>query len=206
MVLFLIGSGVLLFDVLKQMLSPDITASTASVSSVQSATITVFRTPYFQFQADKSWREVSVSDSGPDKFVYRSYNGLLVQHELIVEVNRDRPVILDNTQTTRVLPVVITEDHVLSTLGEISPHCQTLVPKNDRAQQFVSYENTSFPCNPDGLGFVVVVATKDSGTVIRNAASDGSIRSYQITYRDSTSTPTGRPLASIVNTFQLFTK
>lgn len=203
----IIGGAILLFDILREMFKSSSLSSVTSTAAVQSATINIFRTPYFQFQADRSWREVTLTDGGPDKFVYRSYNGLLVQHELIVEVNRDRPVVLDNTQITRVIPVEIGPDNVLKAVENISEHCKTMIdPALGREQQFVTYKSVTFACNPDGSSFVVVAGVINSGSVIRSISVDGSTRTYQITYRDSMANPTGRPLESIINTFQLFTR
>lgn len=200
-VIFLIGGGVLLFDILKQTLSNDSAGSTSSTAAVQSATVNIFRTPYYQFQADKSWREVNSSDNVPDRFVYRSYQGTLVHEELIIEVNREKPIVLDNNQVTRVLPVDVSSEGALLPLGEVSSHCKEFAKGIE--QQFVTYKNVTFPCTPDGNNFMAVVGSTESNFPIRVTTADGSIRTYSITYQDSRFSPSGRSLNDIVKTFRL---
>ncbi len=201
-ILFLLfGVGIGVDWLLTQMRQRQNQVSSESLASVQSSTINIFRTPYFQFQADRTWREIEI-DRKPDTFVYRSFNGNLVQHEIIVEINRGAQITLANEQTSRVLPVEESNNSLVA-VGDISPHCsELLVDKTSEQQQFVTYKQVEFPCNPDSSQFVVLVGQVAGNHLIEKKTADG-IRTYKITYRDSTFTPTGRPLPGIINSFQL---
>lgn len=188
-------------DWLINRLNTETQVSVESTATVQSSNINIFRTPYFQFQADRTWREVT-SESSAKKYVYRSLDGLLVQHELIVEVNGSTDVVLDNEATTRVYPVEIKNNN-LSPISTVSPHCRELTTiEGDREQQFVEFEEVTFPCNPDASGYVVTIGQSGGEHFIEKPTFDG-VRSYKITYRDSTFSPSGRPLPNIIRTFQL---
>lgn len=172
--------------------------------SVQASTINVFRTQFFQFQADKKWQEVIDSSGTNDRFVYRSFDSTLLQQELIVEVDTIRKVPLDNEQTSRVLPIEIKNNRMV-TVDAISPHCERLLDESLRNdQQTVTYRNADFPCNPDSSVFMVAVALVGGNNIIPYNDANDVPREIKITYRDSSFTPTGSQLDNIINTFQLF--
>lgn len=201
--LAVLGTGALGLDwVIEKYRASQSTVSVESVATVQSSSVNIFRTPYFQFQADRTWRESGQENPTDKKFVYRSYTGQLVQNEIIVEVDPKDDVILANTQVSRVLPVEVS-DNTLHATGLISPHCRDFISdKANRIQQLVIFEGTTFPCNPDSEQFVVIVATKDANHTIKKF-SDNGVRTFRITYRDSTFSPTGAPLDNIIDSFQL---
>lgn len=173
-----------------------------SKTAVQSSTINIFRTPYFQFQADRTWSEVQLESHSNNVYVYRSYNDYLVQHEIRVEVNSNVKESIDNTTVSRVLPVEIKDNNIHS-VGDISPSCKDLIndPSN-RQQQYLSYKGTTFACDPDSNAFEVSIGLVGGNTTIVNRTSDKEV-TYKITYRDSTFTPNGHPLIGIINSFQL---
>lgn len=176
-----------------------------SSSSVRSASTNIFRTTYFQFQADKTWTEIASGVENPKVFTYRSLDKQLIQHELVIEIDPTTTPSLDNTQVTHVLPVTA-DNNLLADVSGISPHCSELLPDpKDKNQLMLTYLEASFPCNPDGSAFVVSIALVGKGVDIPYvSASDGISRTVRITYRDSTFSPSGRPLKSMINSFQLF--
>ena len=176
-------------------------ASTGIQARVQSSSINVFRTPYFQFQADESWREVT-DINNPNKFVYRSYNANLVQHEFVVEIDDITPIALDNENTTRNIPIKIEENRLAAPFG-ISDNCSAFVPEGSKEQARVSFNEAEFPCNPDGNSFVVVASLIGGNEFFEHVSSDGTSHRYKLTYQDSTFTPTGREFRGIVDSFQL---
>jgi len=176
-------------------------ASTGIQAQVQSASINIFRTPYFQFQASKSWREVTDQEN-VNKFVYRSYNSNLVEHQFIVEIDEIESISLDNENTTRVIPFKIEGNRLSAPFG-ISEHCEKLVPEGSLEQARISFNESEFPCNPDGNSFVAVASLIGGNEFFDHTASDGKTHRFKLTYQDSTFTPTGRDLKGIIDSFQL---
>ena len=188
-------------DWLINRLNTEQNVSVQSTAAVQSSNINIFRTPFFQFQTDNSWREIT-SESTEKRFVYRSLDGLLVQQELIVEIDGGTDIVLANESTTRAYPVQI-KNNKLQPTTTISEHCRDLTPvEGDRKQQIVEYEKMTFPCNPDASAFAVLVGQSGGRHYLEKPTFDG-IRTYKIAYRDSTFSPAGRDLPGIVKTFQL---
>jgi hypothetical protein len=175
--------------------------STGTQSRVESASISIFRTPYFQFQTDQSWREVTDQDN-PNKFVYRSYDANLVLNQFIVEIDDIASIALDNVNVTRVIPIRIEGSRLAAPFG-ISEHCETLVRKGKRSQSRISFNESEFPCTPDGSSFVVVASMIGGNEIFSHTASDGTSHSYRLTFQDSTFTPRGRALRGIIDSFQL---
>lgn len=202
LILVIIGVGAISMDWVLNRIREDGQDSIGSRVAVQSSTINIFRTPYFQFQADKTWREVDPGNQEVGRYVYRSYNDILVQHELIVEVDKTVATVLDSEQTSRVLPVSVRGNYLLSD-GAISPHCKELISDvNNREQQFIEYKQVTFPCDPNGGQFVVLVGQIGGKHYIEKETETG-MRTYKIIYRDSTFSPSGKPLGNIINSFQL---
>ncbi len=200
---FVLAISYIFFDWVRSNLRNSTSTGNSSDATVRSASINIFRTPYFQFQADKSWRAINEFNTENKRYVYRSYENILVQHEIIIEVDSVNREVLSNTQVAHVLPVEIVNNKLLS-VGAISPHCKTLIEdKNDRKQRFISYKETEFPCDPDSSVFLTVAGLVGGNEVISRKTDTGEERSYKITYRDSTFSPSGRPLINIINSFQL---
>lgn len=171
-------------------------------ATVQSSSTNIFRTPYFQFQTDDSWREIESGEN--EKYIYRSFDSKLVTHEITVEVDKGNPVVLGSERVSRVLPVEIIKNR-LSHVSPISPHCTELrEDKDNRRQQIVEYRQASFQCNPDSSEFLVSIALVGGSEVIQSETDEGTLRSYKISYRDSTFYPTGRSLDNIIDTMLLF--
>lgn len=203
LVIFLFIIGFIIFDWIKNSLNNETTVGNSSEATVRSASINIFRTPYFQFQTDKTWRAINEASTDNRRYVYRSYEDILVQHELIVEVDSVEREVLANTQAAYVLPVEIVTN-TLKSVGSISPHCKTIINnENDRKQRYINYKETEFPCNPDSSVFVVVAGLIGGNEVIEYDTASDAKRTLKITYRDSTFSPTGRPLSSIINSFQI---
>ena len=201
LVIFLVVIGIIAYDWFRSSLKNS-TVGQSSEATVRSASVNIFRTPYFQFQTDKTWRAINESSTNK-KYVYRSFESILVQHELIVEVDETQRTVLANTQTAHVIPVEIV-NNTLSAVGAISPHCKTLISDpNDRKQRYMNYKQTEFPCDPDSSIFVVVVGLVGGNELISYKNADGTTSTLKITYRDSTYSPNGSPLSSIINSFQI---
>jgi hypothetical protein len=157
----------------------------------------IFHTPYFQFQADPSWKEVQ-NESTSKKFVYRSFRGSLVRHEMTISVN-DPPA---NAATTRVLPVEVGADNEL-TAGKTSDHCRTALPPNSKDVASITLNEVRFLCNPEATDYSVNVGLKGRAAPINIKRPDGSMASYSIVYRDVTASPGDHELREILSAFQI---
>ncbi len=133
--------------------SNDVTPSDISSTFIRPSTTKLFRTEYFQFQTDNSWSKIpSVSTS--TKFVYRSYNGPLVEHQLVVFVNEALP---SNFSATRVLPVEVIKG-VFKKVAGVSEHCNNAIPKDKwSGPEVVTYRQVTFKCNVDSNEYTVFV-------------------------------------------------
>lgn len=165
---------------------------------VQAPSIRVFRTPYFQFQTGNTWAEDAKETSGT-KFVYRSYKGPLIEHDLTIYVN---PSVQD-FDSTRVQPVITKQDGTFDPAEGISEHCDTFLPdgQKDRAQ-VITYKDVTFLCDADDTIYDVLVGNAGGTPLMDLIRPDGSTASYVIQYRDLTAEPSGRELKEIVRSFQ----
>ena len=101
----LIGLVVLGIDIYKQAKSADTPSqSTTPVTSTISSDSVIQSTPYFQFQTSKKWRAIS-NESRDGHYVYRQYNGPLVEQEFVVDINKVNQEVLALVQTSRVIAV-----------------------------------------------------------------------------------------------------
>ncbi len=141
--------------------------STTSSATVQSAQINIFQSPYFRFQADSSWREVTDelnlngAPDGSSQYLYRSFDKNFIEHELWVTVNlpEDYKVALHNIPT-RVQPVRIEEDGSLSLIGSVSKPCMDVLEgeKPDVSPQVVKQLDVEYFCHPNEVNDFTVVA------------------------------------------------
>ncbi len=186
--------------------------SIESSATVQSARINIFQTPYYRFQADSSWREVTdelnlgQSQDGSKQFLYRSYDKNFIEHELWVTVNlpREQAVVRHNVPT-RVLPVSVGEDGSILPLDVVSDPCVEVLPKeNPNLEiQTVTQKDISYLCNPNQVNDYTVTAGvpgKDNRILVPQ--KDGERATLTIVYRNITASPDSRQLESILNTFK----
>lgn len=158
-------------------------------------TVSIIRSPYFQFQANKSWSQAT-SDSTANKFVYRSLRGSLIERELTIYVN-DSP----SLYATRVLPVNLKGTAELLP-QPVSAHCGEKYPTKQQSVQSVSLERVTFNCKGDSTAYTVFVGLVGGDTKITLTRPDGQMATYTIFYSDVTATPTATHLSEIISTFQ----
>jgi hypothetical protein len=200
---FVVGlAGYVTYDFIRQMLSKEAPVSNATYSSVQGATVNLFSTPYFQFQTDDTWKEVTAEQKA-GHYVYRSFKDGLVLRDITVDVNKKDPVPLALSRTNHVYPVTVDKMGRLIAQGGAGDHCKTLLPKNTPAvPTIVKQRQISFPCTPDSTLYQVAVGVIGGDTNIRMPRPDGSKATYVITYRDLTISPTDAALRNILASFQ----
>lgn len=158
-------------------------------------TVNIIRSPYFQFQANKSWSQAT-SDSGSNKFVYRSLRGPLIERELTIYVNTT-----PNLSATRVMPVNIkgTAELLPQT---VSDHCGKANQTKQQPTVLVTLDRVNFNCQPDSTAYAVLVGVVGGNTRISLARPNGEKVTYTIYYSDVTATPSTSYLTEIISTFQ----
>lgn len=167
---------------------------------MQGASINLFRTEYFQFQTDSSWKEVT-SESKEKKYVYRSFNGPLVEHDITVEIN-PQPEPVTMVRTTHVLPVQLEANGTMTVTNGAGEHCGKLVPKTAaRAPQQVTQRQVSFVCSVDAVLYQVRLGVVGGTTDMIMTRPDGTKATYRFTYRNLKFTPDDSMVRNIVSTF-----
>lgn len=199
----LVGGGFFAYDAYNQNKQGDVPSRESNAVTSLIATDTQLQSsPYFQFQSPKKWRAIS-NETRSNHFVYRQYNGPLIEQELVVDINKEIPEVLALTQTTRVLPVTVSSSGKLSSSGTISDHCKTLfkdpVPRNPLV---ATYKNVKFNCNPDTSNFYAVAGLVNGTSSMVLPRPSGSSAMYNITYKNLTAQPSVGDFDNIIETFE----
>lgn len=199
----LVGIGFLAYDIYRESIASNNPGpSTTEVTSTITTGNEIQTNPYFQFQTPEKWKAIA-NETKDGHYVYRQFNGPLVEQEFIVDVNRGGEEVLALVQTTRVMPVSVTENGNFKLEGNVSEHCKKAVPKGtEHTQQTVKMSQVTFACNPDSVSYLVVVGVIGGGTAINMPRLDGSSLAYRISYRNVTATPNSRDLDDMLKTFQ----
>lgn len=174
--------------------SEDQTTS-AATSSYVAPNIEVFRSPYFQFQTNRSWSEDPGSSTG-NKYSYRSMRGNLLEHTMTIYVN-SAP---SDVRASRVLAATLNGNRGLK-VEKISDHCGKATTFKDSSFP-VTLEKVPFTCFGDDTRYNVVVGLIGSGTEIKLPRPDGTTVAYTIYYSNVTASPDASQLTEIVNSFQ----
>lgn len=174
-------------------------------TSVVAPTITTFKTPYFQFQAATSWVEAP-KESTVNKFVYRSYDKTLLEHQLTVYVNQIPDPM--EFKATRVLPVdVVTDPGSKSSrfvLSDVSEPCTPALKKDviPPDVQVVNFKGVTFTCYGMINQYNVLIGKLGGETNITMIRTDGSSAVYTIQYKDLRAVNNPTEINQIANTFQ----
>jgi hypothetical protein len=198
----LAGIGYVARDVYKQLGSKQAPVSQATYSSVQGASINLFKTEFFQFQAGDSWKEAT-TETKDGHYVYRSFKGTLVERDLIIDINKTAPEVPALVRTTRVMPVNVESDGRLSIVEGAGEHCKTQMPKNaPLLPTKITAREVSFICTPDAVIYQVLIGVVGGTTNIAIPRPSGTKATYTIQYRDLTVSPNDNQLRNIISTFQ----
>lgn len=203
LLVILVVGGLLAYDVYRSSLASDTPGqSTKEVMSVIASDTAVQSSPYFQFQTTNKWRPIA-NETKDGHYVYRQYNGPLVEQDFVVDVNRVDRLPLALIQTSRVMPIRIADDGMLHVEGGVSDHCKKYVPKgSEKTAQSVKVNQVTFNCNPDSTNYEVVVGVIGGTDNIVLRRLDGSTATYRMTYRNLMAQPSARDLDDIIETFE----
>lgn len=205
-VLLLLGVGIIGVDwIISKINSSNTVVSSSANATVQSANINIFQSPYFRFQANESWREVTDQFSNPEnEYIYRSYENGLIKHELWITVDKKKTYVLEKHYPTRVLPVSIVDGNRLSLLGPASDRCIKALPKEDSTfldPHVVKQSGVSYFCHPNSTAYNVTVGVPGETNQLSMERTDGSKLPVTIIYKNVTATPDERQLNQILKTF-----
>lgn len=204
----LVGVGIF-GDWLYGQLKTDTVVSRSSNATVQSARINIFQTPYFRFQANESWREVTDElnlnpSDGSKQYLYRKFDRNFIEHELWITVNLPEGYKLERHNVpTRVLPVRLESDGTLTQIGSVSEPCIRALPLEEQKNEtprIIKQEDISYFCNPNNVNDYHVAVGIPGGT---NSIPSPSGAEVTITYRNVTPTPNGIELENLLSTFKV---
>lgn len=191
-------AGFVIFDRIRDAVRDVRPETAATVSAVEGATISLFSTEYFQFQADKTWVEVPELNTAT-RFVYKSKNGPLVQHQLTIYIGKPPA---NEVIGTRVYPVEVSGAS-LKPVGSVSEHCRKASPEIAKNEpQDVIYQQVKFLCDNGNTNFRVLVGLIGGGPTIPMQRPSGGVAEYTIIYDDVTAYPSSNKIDAIISTFQ----
>jgi hypothetical protein len=209
-VLLFIGAAVYVaIDVYYNGLKKETVTSQSNYSSVQGASISIVRTPYFQFQLPANWREVA-SESRDKHYVYRSYRKEFVEEELVIEIDRAVGVPVNNNTTSHVLAVSYDKSGIFNIVTRISEPCQDVYPNvpGEKTKQdnprVVKQHDVTFACNPGSGFYQAVVGLAGGGEDMILQRQDGIKEKVNITYKNVTAIPTPNHLYDIIESLRMF--
>ncbi len=167
-----------------------------TTASYYAESVNILRSPYFQFQANKTWVEVP-GESTPTKFIYRSFRGNLIEHQMTIYVNESPANLVAN----RVLPVTISDNSELLP-ATVTDHCIKATGKSSIDDPMIAMERVKFKCDADSTNYAVLVGQVGGTTTLPLKRADGSMANYTIYYTNLKATPEPSQITDIVNSFQ----
>jgi hypothetical protein len=158
-----------------------------------------FETPYFSFEADKSWDFVK-KESTDNTFVYRSSKKNIVMRDMMVYVN----VLPRNLLLTHVLPVEEAGNRFNP--GDISEHCRDYLkdriqPGNNNPIEAV-VGSVRIRCQIDGTSYTAGTGKKNGSYIASLVGGNGQSNGYYLLYHDLEFTPRPSIFTNIVHSFR----
>lgn len=210
LLVFVVGAYIGVDWLLTNINSAKTVVSSESSATVQSAKINIFQTPYYRFQADSSWREVtdellSRGNEGFEQYLYRSFDKNFIEHELWVAVNLPENYALQRHNIpTRVIPVQVEGGGTLTQVDSVSDPCGVELAEVDKNQEphIIIQKEVQYLCNLNAVNDYTVVAGIPGGTNRLPMPHAGEIINITLTYRNITATPDSRQFNSILSTFK----
>jgi len=196
-IIVLIGVGIWVdsFNAQQDASTPSIPSQ--EISSNFAPPFEIFRTPYFQFQADTRWQLIQ-SETTANRFVYHSVRESLVEHLLTITVNDSA----SSPEATRVLPVALGDGNRLLP-AQVSKHCRQGQPAGSSLRPTeITMLGVRFRCNPGDTKYTVVVGLVGRSVPFQLTRLDGSTATYTILYQDVTATPDEKQIQKIMSSFQ----
>ena len=157
-----------------------------------------FKTSYFQFKTDKTWKFIP-EESSPNTFLYRSYKSGLVLRNMTVYVDS----MPSNLLLTRILSADARRDGFK--VRQISNHCKKALPPNyletTRNPANVTIDGVSFTCQADNDQTIIGTGISGNGLGANLARKNGGQAQYFLLYHDLEFTPKTSVFKDIVENF-----
>lgn len=182
--------------VIQEQANTQATSTSQQASSYFAPSTKIFRSPYFQFQADKTWTEVT-TESTPSKFVYRSLRANLIEHDLTIYVDNIPPMLASN----RVLPVNPKgESEFLPT--SVSEHCMKTAGGSRIDDPLITLDKVKFRCDADSTNYSVLAGLIGGSSMLNLKRPDGSNANYAIVYSNLRALSESSQFQGILASFQ----
>jgi hypothetical protein len=160
----------------------------------------LFDTPYFSFEAPKSWQFES-AQSGPTHFKYMSHRKNLVEHTFDVYVSSVPEI---EIKPSRVIPVTYDTEARTFTQKPVSDHCKAGYPKDTPLEvRIITYKSVAFPCRADSPFYDVVIGLEGGSYKMNLERPNGSKLMYVIYYRDQTALPGPNTVTDLISKFKV---
>lgn len=172
------------------------------LSVVEDTPMRTFENQYFKFVAPEVWQEQRHPQSGSYKAY--SYNGSTVKdtaRQLEVFVDEQPPGLSFN----RAVLVTTFDDPSIMRYVKTSNDCLRYLPdgiSNIHEATAVSWENTTFYCNPNDMRNILGTVSSGDGHGILLTNLQGQTRKFLLVYTDHTSRPDDVYFIDIINSFQ----
>lgn len=201
LIMVVLLGGFFAYDILNQQdVSEMSSVNSRPVSSVLATDVQVHSTPYFQLQAPIKWRAVA-NETREGHYVYRQFNGQLVEQELVIDVNDPTQLVVPLANITRILPVTINSSNGFTVVDPTLEHCKKAAGTK-KSPLMVVMNKVSSPCTPDGTNYKAVVGLVGGSNVMSLARPGGKSAPYKIMYHNMTATPSPGDFIDIIATFE----
>lgn len=158
-----------------------------------------FETPYFSFEADKTWDFIK-GESSNNSFVYRSSKNGIVMRDMTVYVDS----LPSNPLLTYVLPVEPVGDRF--SVGEVSDHCKDYlrgkIKQGDNNPVDAVITGVRIKCQVDGTSATVGTGLKNGSYQTTLSGKKNGAKQYYLLYHDLQYTPDLDTFMAIARTFQ----
>ncbi len=178
--------------------------STENTTSVQSASISLYRTPYFQFQAPDDWVAVAAQTS-EKRFVFvKDDDKNSITQQITVMIDRPYSMNEADMSLTNTIAVNINNSGGFSDISEVSRHCkESWPPGATRNPTRITHADVSFVCSPDSYAYNVVVGSYGGSEILEMTRLDGNALKITIIFSNLTAYPGSGDLQSILSSFSV---
>jgi hypothetical protein len=131
--------------------------------------------------------------------VYKSFNGPLVEHQLVVYVNETPP---RDLAATRIFPVELNRGNFVK-IDTVGDHCNSVETDFLNEPMVVTYKQVQFLCDMGSSTYKVFVGVIGGTNSIEAIRPNGEQATYSIFYENLKFLPSPNQIDSIMSTFQV---